>query len=64
MSRNSSNQHLLVDKVIPGEKIYVETVSSSMISVNQTFKESGVPPNDVLIFGNNIVNFNSKINIT
>ena len=33
--------------------MYVETVSSSMISVNQTFKESDVPLNDVLIFGNN-----------
>ena len=40
-----------------------ETVSSSVISENPTLKELNLPPNNVLVFGNSIVNLNSKINI-
>ena len=40
-----------------------KTVSSSVISKNPSFKELNLPPKNVLIFGNYIVNLNSKINI-
>ena len=53
-------------KVAPGEKAYAETMSSSMISSNPTFNESILPTDNVVIFGDSLVNFNRKIkyNIT
>ena len=40
INRDSSNQHIFKSKVIPGEKTFAETMSSSMTSSNPTFNES------------------------
>ena len=37
INRDSSNQHIFKRKVIPGEKMFAETMSSSMTSSNPTF---------------------------
>ena len=60
INRDSSNQHMFNRKVIPGEKTFAETISSSMISSNPTFHESILPTSNVGIFGDSLVNFNRK----
>ena len=60
ISRDSSNQHIFKSKVIPGEKIFAETMPSSMTSSNPTFNESILPTSNVVIFGDSLVNFNRK----
>ena len=60
INRDSSNQHIFKSKVIPGEKIFAETMPSSMTSSNPTFNESTLPTSNVVIFGDSLVNFNRK----
>ena len=60
INRDSSNQHIFNRKVIPGEKTFTETMSSSMTSSNPTFNESILPTSNVVIFGDSLVNFNRK----
>ena len=60
INRGSSNQHKFNRKVIPGEKTFAETMSSSMTSSNPTFNESILPTSNVVIFGDSLVNFNRK----
>ena len=60
INRDSSNQHIFKSKVIPGEKTFAETMSSSMTSSNPTFNESILPTSNVVIFGDSLVNFNRK----
>ena len=60
INRDSSNQHIFKSKVIPVEKTFAETMSSSMTSSNPTFNKSTVPTSNVVIFGDSLVNFNRK----
>ena len=60
INRDSSNQHIFKSKVIPGEKTFAETMSSSMTSSNPTFNESTLPTSNAVIFGDSLVNFNRK----
>ena len=60
INRDFSNQHIFKTKVIPGEKSFAETRSSSMTSSNSTFNESILPTSNVLIFGDSLANFNRK----
>ena len=60
INRDSSNQHIFNRKVIPGEKKFAETMSSSMTSSNPTFNESILPSSNVVVFGDSLVNFNRK----
>ena len=60
INRDFSNQHIFKRKVIPGEKSFAETMSSSMTSSNPTFNESILPTSNVVIFGDSLVNFNRK----
>ena len=61
INRDSSNQHIFGRKVIPGEKTFAETMSSSMTSSNPTVNKSILPTSNVVMFGDSLVNFNRKI---
>ena len=57
---DSSNQHIFNRKVIPGEKAFAGTMSTSMRSSNPTFNESILPISNVVIFADILVNFSRK----
>ena len=60
INRDSSNQYLFKRKVIPGEKTFAETMSSSMTSSNPTVNELILAASNVVIFGDSLVNLNRK----
>ena len=60
INRDSSNRHIFNRKVLPGEKMFAETMSSSMTSSNPTFSELILPTSNIVIFGDSLVNFNRK----
>ena len=60
LNRDSSNQHIFNRKVVPREKRFTETLSSSMASSNPTFDELILSASKVVIFGNSLVNYNRK----